>query len=147
MGSRGCRESKCGSREQEFTAASGNDGSWVRREGMEFPMLAMPGTHSSPLREPVATHLRLRGVEGAVAFYRAAFGAVEFMRLSTPEGRPVHAEMRVQGLRLMLDEGYGRPGPTERLVVDDADSFVERALAMGADLLTPLDDQVYSGVR
>jgi PhnB protein len=89
----------------------------------------------------------------AIAFYEKAFGAHELMRHATPDGRLMHAHLSINGGSLMLNDHFAemaggapldRPsGTTLHLQVDDADAWWERALAAGATVRFPLDNQFW----
>jgi catechol 2,3-dioxygenase-like lactoylglutathione lyase family enzyme len=49
-------------------------------------------------------HLFVRDADGAVAFYRTAFGAAELLRTSLPDGRVLFVELAVGAGRLLLSE-------------------------------------------
>ena len=49
-------------------------------------------------------HLFVRDADGAVAFYRRAFGAAELLRARLPDGRVLFVELAVGGGRLLLSE-------------------------------------------
>lgn len=90
----------------------------------------------------------------AIRFYTEIFGATEKLRLVEAGGRIGHAELDFNGTTLMLSEEYpelGINGPikvggtpvTIHLHVDDADAVIERAVAAGATLERPPEDQFY----
>ena len=90
----------------------------------------------------------------AIAFYQAAFGAKETMRLAEPNGRIGHAEVEIAGEKLMLSDEYPDHGVRSpiaiggtpvnlHLYVPDADATVARAVAAGAKVIRPLADQFY----
>jgi len=90
----------------------------------------------------------------AIEFYRAAFGAVETLRLTEPDGRVAHAEVTIGDSPIMLgDEApqYGRRSPRSfggtpvriHLFVEDVDAMAARAIAAGAKVLRPVQDQFY----
>jgi uncharacterized glyoxalase superfamily protein PhnB len=107
----------------------------------------------------VFPYLRVRQGEGprAIAFYVAAFGAVERFRLVEPAGRVGHAELQLGPHVLMVSEEYPEygilaPDPTgaTRMVgasvhlhVDDADAMIAQALAAGAVLVRAATDEFY----
>jgi PhnB protein len=80
-----------------------------------------------------------------VDFLKRAFGAVETARHLGPEGRIMHAQLRIGNAMVEL----GEPEPsaamttTFYLYVDDADALYERAVAAGATSLAPPTDQWY----
>jgi uncharacterized glyoxalase superfamily protein PhnB len=102
----------------------------------------------------VTPHLVCRGAAAAIEFYKQAFGAVEAGRLPGPDGKLLHAMIRIGDSPVMLvDEfpDYGSFGPqslkgspvTLHLYVDDVDAVYARALAAGAKTLMPVDDMFW----
>ncbi len=102
----------------------------------------------------VTPHLVCAGAAQALAFYARAFGAVEVSRLPDPQGRLMHASLRIGDSTVMLvDEfpDWGSFGPkalggtpvTIHLYVDDADAFIERAVEAGAKVTMPLEDMFW----
>lgn len=89
----------------------------------------------------------------ALDFYKAAFGAEERYRMSTPGGGVGHAEFTIQGQLMMLgDEMPGcnkspltLGGVTGKLVlqVEDTDKSFDRAVAAGATAVMQPADQFY----
>jgi PhnB protein len=122
--------------------------------------IAMSVTAESPTRRPSARvrqtatpQLRIRGAAAAIDFYTRAFGARELMRFEAG-GRIAHAELQIGESMFFIGEealDYGFPSPEElggspvamQLLVDDADAAVERAVAAGARIVTPVADQFY----
>jgi len=102
----------------------------------------------------VTPHLICAGAAKAIDFYTKAFGAVEEGRLPGPDGRIMHAAIRIGDSTVMLvDEmpEWGALGPkslkgspvTIHLYVDDVDGFVARAVGAGAKITMPLDDMFW----
>jgi PhnB protein len=102
----------------------------------------------------VTPYLIVVGAAEAIEFYKKSFGATELMRMPGPEGRIGHAEIRIGDSHVMLaDENPAMPyrGPKSLggspisllLYVEDVDTTVERAVAAGARLLRPVQDQFY----
>jgi PhnB protein len=99
-------------------------------------------------------YLIVEGAAKAIEFYKKAFGATEVMRLDGPNGRVGHAELSIGGSKIMLaDEfpdhsahGPGHFGGSPislHLYVEDADESAARAVAAGATLTRPVEDQFY----
>ncbi|MBE9031343.1 VOC family protein [filamentous cyanobacterium LEGE 11480] len=97
-------------------------------------------------------YLVVRDAKAAIAFYQTAFGTTEHVRLASPDGKIMHAEIRLGDAAIMLadefpDMGYNSPqavgGTTVSIVlyVDDVDALFERAIAAGATVTMPLQDQ------
>ena len=90
----------------------------------------------------------------AIDFYKKAFGAEEGGRLPGPDGRLMHAAIRIGDSTVMLvDEmpEWGSLGPkalkgtpvTIHLYVEDADAFVARAAQAGAKVTMPVAEQFW----
>lgn len=96
-------------------------------------------------------YLHVREADAAIDFYVRAFGAVEKFRLTEPSGRIGHAELDFGVATVMLADEFpeldilspdsrGGTTVTLHLHVDDADAWIERAVAAGAELeRTPVD--------
>jgi PhnB protein len=100
----------------------------------------------------VTPYLIVNGADAAIAFYKKAFNAAEIVRLADPTGKVMHAELRIDGMPLMLadefpDMGYRSPrswggSPVSILLyVADVDSQFGRAIAAGATVTLGLADQ------
>lgn len=89
----------------------------------------------------------------AMQFYTDAFGATELARLTEPGGKIAHAQMKIGNARLMLADENPEYNATPKtlsgtsvilhLYVENADAFVEKAVAAGARTLIPVKDQFY----
>jgi PhnB protein len=90
----------------------------------------------------------------AIDFYKRAFGATELLRFDAPGGKIGHAEVKVGDSVIMLadeypDMGYRSPraiGGTPvsiMLYLDDVDAQFKRAVAAGAKVLRPVENQFY----
>ena len=102
----------------------------------------------------VTPHLICAGAAKAIEFYKQAFGATEEARLPGPDGRLMHASVRIGDSQVMLvDEmpEWGALSPkslkgspvTIHLYVDDVDGFVARAVKAGAKVTMPVEDQFW----
>lgn len=92
----------------------------------------------------------------AIEFYKSAFGAreIESMRFADPEGRLAHGEVVVGDSLLMLageSEEWNKRGPGKlggtpvkiHLYVPDVDAVAASAIAAGAKVIRPVQDQFY----
>jgi PhnB protein len=102
----------------------------------------------------VTPHLVCAGAAKAIEFYKQAFGAEESARLPGPDGRIMHADVKIGDSHVMLvDEmpEWGALGPkslkgspvTIHLYVDDVDAVVARAVKAGAKVTMPVADQFW----
>ncbi|MFZ6647213.1 VOC family protein [Undibacterium sp. TJN25] len=116
-------------------------------------MAAEQAASPTPLIREMNAYLRVKGAPRAIDFYRQAFGATELFRLSEPSGRIGHAELDIGGYKLMLSDEYPEHdirGPESAgvacamyLQVSNADLVVANAIAAGATVITPVEDQFY----
>jgi len=99
-------------------------------------------------------HLICAGAAEAIEFYKKAFNAVELVRLPGPQGKLMHASLRIGDSTLMLvDEmpDCGALGPkslkgspiTVHLYVPDVDATVAQAVAAGAKVTMPVADMFW----
>jgi uncharacterized glyoxalase superfamily protein PhnB len=102
----------------------------------------------------ITPHLICAGAAKAIEFYKQAFGATEEARLPGPDGRLMHASVKIGDSQVMLvDEmpEWGALGPkslkgspvTIHLYVDDVDTVVARAVKAGAKVTMPVADQFW----
>jgi uncharacterized glyoxalase superfamily protein PhnB len=116
---------------------------------------AMTSSTDTPIRtrQTATPRLRIRNAAAAIEFYKSAFGARELMRFEAG-GHIAHAELTIGNAMVMLGEEapeYGFPGPELlggspvgiHLDVEDADAFIERAVAAGARVVNPITNQFY----
>lgn len=98
-------------------------------------------------------YLAVRDGAGAIDFYRRAFGAATRL-LIEHAGRVGHAELDIGQARIMLCDEFpehdalsphtiGGTPVLIHLYVEDVDSFTQRAVAEGLNVLTPVADQFY----
>ena len=102
----------------------------------------------------VTPHLVCAGAAEAIEFYRKAFGALETARLPGPQGKIMHAMIRIGDSAVMLVDEFpemdsvspktlkGSP-VTIHLYVDNVDATVERAVKAGAKITMPVADMFW----
>jgi PhnB protein len=106
------------------------------------------GTHS------ITAHLSVREATKAIEFYQAAFGAQLLNVHKTPDGKVMHATLKVGDSQFMLaDEfpGMGIPAAQTlggspvvlNLYVEDVDSLFNQAVTAGAKVTMPLANQFW----
>jgi PhnB protein len=99
-------------------------------------------------------YLILDGAAEAIAYYKAAFGAKELMRLPMPGGKIGHAELQIGDSRFMMADEFpemGARGPKSIggspvglcLYLPDVDAAFARAVAAGGTVERPVSDQFY----
>lgn len=99
-------------------------------------------------------HLVCDGAAAAIDFYKAAFGAVEMARLPTPDGKLMHAMLRIGDSALMLVDAFPQMGAldpkalkgspvTIHLFVPDVDATLSQAQRAGARVTMPAQDMFW----
>ena len=102
----------------------------------------------------VTPHLVCAGAVEAIDFYKKAFNAMEITRIPGQQGKLIHALIRIGDSTVMLIDEFpewNSFGPkalkgtsvTLHLYVEDADTFVKRAVEVGAKIIMPLDDMFW----
>ncbi len=102
----------------------------------------------------VTPHLVCAGAAKAIAFYKKVFGAVEVMRLTGPNDKIMHAQIRIgDSIVFLVDQNldWGAKGPkhlggspvTIHLFVEKADPVFNKAVKAGAKVIMPLGDQFW----
>jgi PhnB protein len=117
---------------------------------MQMPVKPIPeGYHA------ITPYLIIDGAAQAIDFYKKAFGATELFRMPDPTGKRIgHAELKIGDSQIMLaDENsnmgfrnpkaYGGTPVSLLLYVNDVDATIPRAVAAGAKVLKPIQDQFY----
>jgi len=102
----------------------------------------------------VTPYLVVNGAANALDFYKKAFGATELFRFPQPDGKIMHAEIKIGDSPLMLadefpemnarsPQSFGGSPVTIMLYVEDVDALYSQAVAAGAKPLRPVKDQFY----
>ena len=137
-------------KEMAKTKTKGKEGAKNTRRAMANKKV----THLPKGYQAVTPYLSIRGAAQAIGFYKKAFSAKEIMRMPGPEGKLGHAEVEIEGHRVMLSDEYeamdfmspaSRGGTTVHIhvYVKDVDRLVTRAVAAGANVKRPAQDQFY----
>ncbi|HSE58317.1 MAG TPA: VOC family protein [Nitrospiraceae bacterium] len=99
----------------------------------------------------VTPHLICAGAAEAIEFYKKAFNAVDLGRVPGPQGKLLHALIRIGDSPVMLVDEFpdwhsfgpkslkGSP-VTIHLYVQDVDAFFKQAVAAGATITMPVED-------
>ena len=102
----------------------------------------------------VTPYLFVRTAALAIDYYKKVFGATEIMRMPGPDGRIMHAEIRIGDSIVMLaDENPAEGMMSPKTVggysiglhvyVEDVDAVVKNAIENGAKGLRPVRNQFY----
>ncbi len=102
----------------------------------------------------ITPHLVCAGAAKALDFYQKAFGATDLGRMPGPDGRLMHAAMKIGDSTVMLADEmpeWGSLGPkalkgspvTIHIYVEDVDALVARAVKAGAKVTMPVEEQFW----
>ena len=102
----------------------------------------------------VTPYLFVRAAALAIDFYKNVFGAAEIMRMPGPNGKIIHAELRIGDSIVMLaDENpqtgimspqtIGGSSSSVLVYVENVDAVMQKALENGAKPLHPVKNQFY----
>jgi uncharacterized glyoxalase superfamily protein PhnB len=102
----------------------------------------------------ITPHLVCSDAAAAIEFYKKAFGAAELFRLPGPDGKLMHACVKIGDSQVFLVDEYpdmGALGPnrlggtsvTLHHQVNDVDAVMAQALAAGATLVMPAQDMFW----
>lgn len=104
----------------------------------------------------VIPYISVKRASDAIAFYKKAFGAEEVLRMSMPDGKVGHAELKIGGSIVMLADEMNHPDAIAKspgtlegvtsslsLYVEDCDALFNQAVAAGAKVRRPLTNQFY----
>jgi PhnB protein len=94
----------------------------------------------------VTPYLVISGVAELIDFLKQAFDAKEIHRMARPDGKIMHAEVKIGDSVIMMGEASGASAPMPAMIhlyVEDADATYRRALEAGATSVRELADQFY----
>ncbi len=94
----------------------------------------------------ITPYLVVPGVSRVIDFMKQAFGATEIGRFQQPDGRVMHAEVKIGDSIVMMGEPHGdiEPRPSVlHVYMEDVDEVYRRAIAAGAKSLREPANQFY----
>jgi PhnB protein len=99
----------------------------------------------------ITPQLTLDNAAQAIDWYKKALGAEEVGRSTGPDGKIMHAEIKIGDSRIMVNDVMMGKGPTAYggspaslwLYVTDSDALFQRAVNAGATVQMPLADQFW----
>jgi len=89
----------------------------------------------------VTPHLVIKGAAKAIDFYKSAFGAEEINRMPMPDGRLMHACLKIGNSA--SPSTIGKTHATMHMYVEDVDQAYTRAVEAGATALMPPQDMFW----
>ena len=94
----------------------------------------------------VTPYLIVPGAAEFIEFTKQAFAAQERERFPTPDGKIMHAEVKIGDSIIMMSDSSAEFEPTRssiHLYVDDVDATYKRAVEVGGESLREPQDQFY----
>jgi PhnB protein len=100
----------------------------------------------------VTVQLTLDNAARAIDWYKKALGAEEVARAVGPDGKIMHAELRIGDSRIMMNDAIlGGKGPKANggspaalwIYLGDCDALFNRAIGAGAQVKMPMADQFW----
>ena len=105
----------------------------------------------------ITPYLVVSDVPTAIEFYKRAVGAEQLMRFDGPDGKVMHAEIKIGNSILMMtsemDMGPGMKsqGPLAlkgtpvsfMMYVEDVDAIAKKAMEAGMETIRPVENQFY----
>jgi PhnB protein len=100
----------------------------------------------------ITPSLTLDNASQAIDWYKKALGAEELSRSAGPDGKIMHAELKIGDSRFMMNDvmmggkgpkAYGGSPASLWLYVEDSDTLFNRAVKAGAQVQMPLADQFW----
>ncbi len=115
---------------------------------MPNPVRAIPeGYHS------ISPALTCKDAARAIEFYKSVFGATEIMRMPGPDGKIMHAEVKIGDSIIFINDEFPgmaqapAPGVTPSVYLflydENVDSVFNRAVSMGSKVVMPLDNMFW----
>ncbi|HMC21313.1 MAG TPA: VOC family protein [Thermoanaerobaculia bacterium] len=101
----------------------------------------------------ITPQLTLDNAAQTIDWYKKALGAEEVSRSVGPDGKIMHAELKIGNSRFMMNDvmmggkgpkAFGGGSPASLwLFVENSDSLFNRAVSAGAKVQTPIDNQFW----
>ena len=102
----------------------------------------------------VTPYLFVKSAASAIDFYKTVFGATEIVRMAGPNGRIMHAELKIGDSIVMLGDENPQTGVMSpqtiggfsvglHVYVENVDAVIQKALENGAKTLRPVKNQFY----
>lgn len=99
-------------------------------------------------------YMIIKHAADAIEFYKKAFGAIEIFRMPKQDGKIAHAEIKIGDSMIMLADEFpemdalspqslGGASVSMCLYVENVDAKFEQAVAAGAKVIRPLQNQFY----
>ncbi len=94
----------------------------------------------------ITINLIVPDADKAIKFYNSAFDAELLLKLEDPNGRVLHAELKIDGTIIMLSEGEVTGGENPVILLlytGDVEGLWEQAISAGAQEVSPITVEFY----
>ena len=101
----------------------------------------------------ITPNLVFQNAAAAIDFYKQVFGASETVRMPGPDGKVMHAELKIGDSIIFMNDAMGQIAPSAgqgasnptylHLYVPDVDVIFNRAVAAGARVDMPVQDMFW----
>ena len=100
----------------------------------------------------VTPQLMLDNAAQSIDWYKKALGAEEVSRHASPDGKIMHAEIKIGDSRIMVNDvmpgmkgpkGFGGSPASLWVFVENCDALFDRAVGAGAKVQVPMADQFW----
>jgi len=102
----------------------------------------------------VTPYLAINGAAQAIEWYKEAFGAKELTRQTTPDGKIIHARVKIGDSIVMMSDIFpgsrhkdprdlGAASVTLHIYAENVDAVWKRAIDAGAKVDSPLDNMFW----
>ena len=129
----------------------------TKKKGKTPPTRAAEPSPIPPGFGTVTAYLTVEGGLAAMEFYNKAFGAKEIARRVSPNGKLIHGQLQVGDTMVFLSDVFpdsrtaapssiGTTTVTLHIYADNIEALWDRAVAAGAQVTEPLENQ-YFGER
>jgi len=115
---------------------------------MANPVKPIPETEHT-----VTPNLVCRNAAQAIDFYKAVFGATEIVRMPGPDGKIMHAVLKIGDSRIFLNDPMSKTAPSPEpgvvnptslhVYVANVDAIFNRAVESGARVDLPVQDMFW----
>jgi uncharacterized glyoxalase superfamily protein PhnB len=97
----------------------------------------------------------VKGAEQAIEFYKKALGAQELMRMKSPDGKIMHAELKIGDSIIFVSDEFPNMGLTKspltlggctgalHIYVENVDTAFQRAVDAGGKVAMPVSDMFW----
>jgi PhnB protein len=136
------------------TAAKKKAAPKAKKSARKAPAAKARVSPIAPGFRSVTPQLTVRGAAAAIDFYKRALGAREVMRMASPDGKVMHAELKIGDSVIFLGDEFPEAGCQSpqtlggatgslHVYVPNVDAAFKRAVDAGAQATMPVSDMFW----